>query len=330
MSYFTNLIYWAAQFAVCNGDCAPFVGHNAFIRWSALQHVGLQEDGKTKFWSEAHVSEDFDAMLRLSLNGFTIRLATYHREGFKEGVSLTVYDEIARWEKYTYGCAEIAFRPFYQWPLKGPFSTTLIKFIFSSMKVTSKLSVLAYIGNYFAIASALPLAIINYFLTGWYEVDDFYITSWQTWIGIVVVFNGLAPFGFAMARHRQAETTFFRALAEAIKWTPLLLVFFSGISWHLFKAFGCFFLGINMEWTTTAKEALNYPGRVRRSRLLQDFKIMYLLVLGFSGVMVYFGLYASRGYRIATPTATVPLAIQLICHAILPVGLFIPKNTLSG
>jgi hypothetical protein len=38
--------------------------------------------------------------LRLQMNNFIVRLATYHDGGFKEGVSLTVYDELARWEKY--------------------------------------------------------------------------------------------------------------------------------------------------------------------------------------------------------------------------------------
>jgi hypothetical protein len=32
--------------------------------------------------------------------GYIIRLASYKGDGFKEGVSLTVYDELARWEKY--------------------------------------------------------------------------------------------------------------------------------------------------------------------------------------------------------------------------------------
>lgn len=26
---------------------------------------------------------------------------------FKEGVSLTVFDELLRWEKYAYGCSEL-------------------------------------------------------------------------------------------------------------------------------------------------------------------------------------------------------------------------------
>ncbi len=37
--------------------------------------------------------------LRLQMSNFIVRLATYHEGGFKEGVSLTVYDELARWEK---------------------------------------------------------------------------------------------------------------------------------------------------------------------------------------------------------------------------------------
>ncbi|RDI75581.1 hypothetical protein Vi05172_g13734 [Venturia inaequalis] len=28
-----------------------------------------------------------------------------------EGVSLTIYDELARWEKYVYGCNELGFNP---------------------------------------------------------------------------------------------------------------------------------------------------------------------------------------------------------------------------
>jgi len=83
---------------------SPFVGHNAILRWSALQQVSYEdEDGYEKFWSESHVSEDFDMSLRLQVAGYIIRLGAYTGDGFKEGVSLTVYDELNRWEKYAYG-----------------------------------------------------------------------------------------------------------------------------------------------------------------------------------------------------------------------------------
>ena len=45
------------------------------------------------------MSEDFDIALRLQITGNTVRLASYHGDEFKEGVSLTIYDELARWEK---------------------------------------------------------------------------------------------------------------------------------------------------------------------------------------------------------------------------------------
>jgi len=73
--------------SVANGDVSPFVGHNAILRWSALQQVVYEdEDGYEKFWSESHVSEDFDMSLRLQVAGYTVRLGSYTGDGFKEGV----------------------------------------------------------------------------------------------------------------------------------------------------------------------------------------------------------------------------------------------------
>ena len=90
--------------ACANGEVAPFVGHNAFMRWKALQDAAfVDKDGQEKIWSESNVSEDFDMALRLQMRGYIIRWATYSRGGFKEGVSLTVDDEVSRWQKYAYG-----------------------------------------------------------------------------------------------------------------------------------------------------------------------------------------------------------------------------------
>jgi cellulose synthase/poly-beta-1,6-N-acetylglucosamine synthase-like glycosyltransferase len=159
ITYFTNLIYTSIQFAVGSGDCAPFVGHNTFIRWKAIQSISWEEDGRTLFWSESHVSEDFDVSLRLQMSGFVVRLATYHNGGFKEGVSLTVYDELARWEKYAYGCNELVFHPFRYWFTRGPITPLFRKFLWSNIKITSKMTIISYIFTYYAIASAIPLTL---------------------------------------------------------------------------------------------------------------------------------------------------------------------------
>jgi cellulose synthase/poly-beta-1,6-N-acetylglucosamine synthase-like glycosyltransferase len=105
IAHFTRRINKCISYGCANGEVAPFVGHNAFLRWSAVQDAAFVDpaDGLKKQWSESNVSEDFDLALRLLLNGYTLRWATYSNGGFKEGVSLTVVDELARWQKYAYG-----------------------------------------------------------------------------------------------------------------------------------------------------------------------------------------------------------------------------------
>lgn len=56
--------------------------------------VFIDEADSKKMWSEANVSEDFHMALRLQLRGYIIRWASYSNGGFKEGVSLTVDDEL--------------------------------------------------------------------------------------------------------------------------------------------------------------------------------------------------------------------------------------------
>jgi len=322
ITYFTNLIYTSIQFAVGNGDCAPFVGHNTFIRWKAIQSISFEEDGMTKFWSDSHVSEDFDVSLRLQMNNFVVRLATYHNGGFKEGVSLTIYDELARWEKYAYGCNELVFNPLYKWLYKGPFTPLFLRFVFSNIKITSKVTIFAYIGTYYAIASAIPLALTNYLIVGWFqdEVDQFYITSWKIFVGMAVVYNVLSPLAYAMLRHRLGHDTFFHSLLETVKWTPMFLLFFGGISYHLLKAIVCHFLSIKMEWTTTAKELEESGFRVGLDRIVRDFKYMYMVIVPIAGGMIYLAQYAPRAWMITDFAAIVPVANQIGCHALLPVG----------
>ena len=69
MAFFTNTIYNAIMVSVSGGDISPLVGHNAFLRWSAIKECAFvdPDDGKTKFWSDVHVSEDFDIAMRFQV-----------------------------------------------------------------------------------------------------------------------------------------------------------------------------------------------------------------------------------------------------------------------
>lgn len=258
ITFFTNLIYSAIRYTVSNGDVAPFVGHNAILRWSAIQQVSYEdEDGYEKFWSESHVSEDFDMSLRLQCNGYIIRLAAWAGEGFKEGVSLTVYDELARWEKYAYGCNELLFHPIRKWIYKGPFTPLFRRFLFSNIRFTSKITVISYIGTYYAIGAAWVMTSVNYFLIGWFNgyLDKYYIDSWQVWFSIIIVFNGLGNIALAVMRYRVGERNILYALFENFKWTFMLAIFLGGLSLHVSQALLAHMFEIDMTWGATSKEA---------------------------------------------------------------------------
>jgi hypothetical protein len=145
---------------------------------------------RVKFWSEDHVSEDFHLSLRLQIAGFELRLATYHGEEFKEGVSLTVFDELARWEKYAYGTNELVFNPLKKW-YRGPITRLYLSYFMSHIKPSSKLMVLSYSFTYYAIAAGLPLSLVNYLIVGWFPntLDQFYVTSWRVIVVTLIIFN---------------------------------------------------------------------------------------------------------------------------------------------
>ena len=258
ITFFTNLIYSAIRYTVSNGDVAPFVGHNAVLRWSAIQQVSyVDDDGYDKFWSESHVSEDFDMSLRLQCNGYIIRLAAWAGAGFKEGVSLTVYDELARWEKYAYGCNELLFHPIRTWLWRGPFTPLFRRFLFSNIRLTSKITVISYIGTYYAIGAAWIMTAVNYFLMGWFNgyLSKYYVDSWQVWFSIIIVFNGLGNIALAIMRYRIGERSLLYALFENFKWTFMLAIFLGGLSLHVSQALLSHMFEINMSWGATSKEA---------------------------------------------------------------------------
>jgi len=73
IAHFTRRINKCISMACANGEVAPFVGHNAFLRWSALQDAAFNDPGdnnRKKIWSETNVSEDFDMALRLQVSVF--------------------------------------------------------------------------------------------------------------------------------------------------------------------------------------------------------------------------------------------------------------------
>lgn len=323
ITFFTNLIYTAIRYAVANGDVAPFVGHNAILRWQALQDISYIKDGVEMFWSESTVSEDFDMALRLQCEGYLVRLGAYTGAGFKEGVSLTVYDELARWEKYAYGCNELIFHPLRDWIFKGPFTPLFRKFIGSNMPLPSKITIMAYIGTYYAIGSAWILTVANYFLVGWFNgyLDHYYVDSFKIYFAIVIVFNCLGNVALAWLRYRLDEQDLLRGLLTNFKWIFLLTIFLGGISVHVSQALLCHMFSIDMSWGATSKEVENTSFFEEIPKLIKRFKYTFLWCFGCAGGMIYLAIAAPFSWRIEFFTAIWPLATVLGSHFLLPIAL---------
>ncbi|KPM37879.1 hypothetical protein AK830_g8658 [Neonectria ditissima] len=326
ITFFTNLIYSAIRYAVSNGDVAPFVGHNAILRWSAIQQVAYQdEDGYDKFWSESHVSEDFDMSLRLQCSGYIIRLAAWSGDGFKEGVSLTVYDELARWEKYAYGCNELLFNPIRTWLWRGPFTPLFRRFFFSNIRFTSKITIISYIGTYYAIGAAWIMTSANYFIMGWYNgyLDKYYLDSWQVWFSIIIVFNGLGNVALAVMRYRAGERSLFGALFENFKWTLMLAIFLGGLSLHVSQALLAHMFEIDMTWGATSKEAEASNFFIEVPKVLKKFKFSMSLSLLFLTVIVILATadFVPYSWRITDFVAILPMATVSASHFLLPLAL---------
>jgi hypothetical protein len=177
------------------------------------------------------------------LKGYIIRWAAYSEGGFKEGVSLTVDDELNRWQKYSYGsyvvlatssashrllgCNELIFNPLIDWWRLGPITKQLRTFLWSNAPVHYKISMMSYMFSYYGIAASALLSVLNYLLLGFaYEVDGFYLHSFEIWLACTVVFPGAGNLGFTLLEYRLGQRDIFSSFIENITWIPFLYVYF--------------------------------------------------------------------------------------------------------
>lgn len=263
--------------------------------------------------------------LKLQCTGYTIRLASWDRGGFKEGVSLTVYDELARWEKYAYGCNELLFNPLRTWLWRGPFTPLLRRFLTSNIRFTSKVTIISYIGTYYAIGAAWLLTVANYFAIGWLNgyLDQYYIDSWKVWFSIVIVFSGFGNVALAAVRYRAGERTFFGSLLENFKWTIMFAIFLGGLSLHVSQALLAHLFEVNMTWGATAKEAEFSNFFIEVPKVLRRFKgSMAASVLGIVAMVILaVGPFVPWDWHITDFTAILPFATVCLSHLLLPIAL---------
>jgi len=327
IAFFTRRINKCISMGCANGEVAPFVGHNAFLRWSAIQDASFvdPDDGIRKIWSESNVSEDFDMALRLQLKGYIIRWATYSEGGFKEGVSLTVDDELNRWQKYSYGCNELIFNPIVQWWRKGPINKQLRVFVWSSAPVHYKFTMMSYMFSYYGLAASALLAMVNYVLLGLaVDVDGYFMHSFEIWLACVVVFTGAGNVGYACLEYRLGQKDLLFSLFENFKWVPFFFFFFGGLSIHLSTALLAHLFSYNMTWGATKKEVERSNFWREVPKIIKRFWLALLLSFTMIAVVIVFALpFVPEGWRIPIQFWAIifPLLLVAFGHILFPIVL---------
>ncbi|KAH9062582.1 glycosyl transferase family group 2-domain-containing protein [Lactarius deliciosus] len=328
IAHFTRRINKCISMACANGEVAPFVGHNAFLRWPALQDAAFEDPGdnnKKKIWSETNVSEDFDMALRLQLKGFTIRWATYSEGGFKEGVSLTCDDELNRWQKYSYGCNELIFNPLIRWWRVGPINKQLRIFLWSDAPVHYKVSMLSYMFSYYGLAASAFLSLLNYIVLGLsINVDGFYERSFEIWLACTVVFPGAGNIGFTLLEYRLGQRSLMSSFFENITWIPFFFFFFGGLSIHLSQALLAHLFSYNIQWGATKKEVERSNFFIEVPRILRRFWLAFVVgFLMFGMIIVFASNLLPLGWQIPGVSWAVifPLALVAGSHILFPIVL---------
>ncbi|KAJ7364628.1 glycosyl transferase family group 2-domain-containing protein [Mycena albidolilacea] len=326
IAHFTRRINKCISMSCANGEVAPFVGHNAFMRWSAIQDAAfVDEDGVTKIWSESNVSEDFDMALRLQLQGYIIRWATYSDGGFKEGVSLTVDDELNRWQKYSYGCNELIFNPLKDWWHMGPITKQLRTFIWSDAPVHYKISMSSYMFSYYGIAASTILSTLNYLLLGLaLNVDGFYMHSFEIWLACMVVFPAAGNVGYTILEYRLGGRSLIDAAIENATWIPFFFFFFGGMSIHLTTALLAHMFSYNMTWSATKKEVERSNFWIEVPRIWHRFRLAFIICFGLIVMMIVLSQpIVTPDWQIPGSSWAVilPLAIVAAGHILFPIVL---------
>lgn len=281
-------------------------------------------DGKEKVWSETNVSEDFDMALRLQLRGYIIRWATYSNGGFKEGVSLTVDDELNRWQKYAFGCSELLFNPFIQWFRKGPINHQIHKFLWSNAPLHYKVSMMSYMFSYYGISVSVTIGLVNYILLGFqFPVDGYYIHSWEIWLATTVVFLGLGNVAFTLLEYRLGKQELIKGFFINLMWLPFFFFFFGGLAIHISQAILAHMFSYNMTWAATKKEVerSNFFKEIPKilKRFWLSFTISFIIV---AGMIVVSTPLVPLAWRIDGSSWAVifPLAVAVGCHILFPVS----------
>ena len=192
------------------------------------------------------------------------------------------------------------------------------------MPFPSKITIMAYIGTYYAIGSAWIFTILNYFLVGFFNgaLDHYYIDSFKVYVAIVFVFTLAGNISLGVVKPRtEKNTNVFKCLGENFMWIPMITIFLGGISLHVSQALLSHFFSIDMEWGSTSKEVEDVTFFEAMRHVGRKFKWTFLFCAVMTGVMLICAFVIAQDWQIRLLVACWPMGTVVVNHALLPIVL---------
>lgn len=194
LSVYTDALY-QGHFLLSSvlGCHPPLVGHSIFLRTEAVHQCGrmrnlrsaqrwlnniglpflpvdqvgfsnLSSANRIEYWSESHVSEDFELMIHLYNLGFNGRYCAYPDCEFEEGITRTFDEEAGRHRKFALGAHELVFNSFQDMIGGGLFTPLFRTFLKCDIPSYYKVFLVSYLcsyasgGTYLIVFSAAAIA----------------------------------------------------------------------------------------------------------------------------------------------------------------------------
>lgn len=190
------------------------------------------------------------------------------------------------------------------------------------MPLASKITIMAYIGTYYAIGSAWILTILNYFLIGFFQghLDAYYLDGFRLHVAIVFVFTFVGTIALGVLRYRSGEAGILASIYN-LRWIPLLTVLLGGLSLHISQAIVCHFFSIDMQWEATSKEVENLSFVMALRVVWRRFKWTFLFCFTMTTVMLVCRFALPEDWQIKTLVACWPIGTVILNHFLLPLVL---------
>jgi hypothetical protein len=132
-----------------------------FVQVDQICFTNLRSQSKIEYWSECHVSEDFELMIHLYNLGFNGRYVAYPDCEFEEGITRTFDEEAGRHRKFSLGAHELVFNPFQDMLGHGIFTPLFRTFMSCDIPSYYKIFLTAYLCSYASGGAYIIVVVIS-------------------------------------------------------------------------------------------------------------------------------------------------------------------------